>query len=169
MGVFAPTSPAAVAADGALRGGAAVVPSRPHGTLREGVTLGLVLATSTWAWLATVDALAGRPLHAFTALGGIALFTAAHYALNVVYGIVIVSALRAAEHEPSVVLGVVFGCLILGVAFAMATALLSNVGLGPLAWVEVFGGHLVGSVVAIAILARTHPLLQQVREAEQET
>lgn len=151
-----------------LRGRAAVALSGKHGGLREGVTLGLVLATSTWVWLAVVDALAGQPFHAFAALGGIALFTAMHYLLNLAYGLVIVSAVRAAAREPSLIIAVVFGSLIIGIAFAMVTALLSQIALGQLAWIEIFGGHVIGSLIAILVLSRRHSLLTRLREAEQE-
>jgi hypothetical protein len=158
-----------VAAYTELRGRAAVTLSGKHDSLWEGATLGLVVATSTWLWLAVVDALARQPFHAVTALGGIALFTAMHYLLNLVYSMVIVSAVRAAAREPSLVIAVVFGCLIVLIAFAMGTALLSHVGLGEFAWVEIFGGHVIGSVIAIIILSRRHPLLARLREAEAET
>ena len=158
-----------VAAYAELRGRAAVTLSGKHGALREGATLGLVLATSTWVWLAVVDALAGQPFHAFAALGGIALFTATHYLLNLAYGVVLVSAVRAAAREPSLVIAVVFGSLIVIIAFAMVTALLSHVGLGELAWVEIFGGHVIGSLIALLVLSRRHSLLARLREAEEET
>src|SRR5256886_12326223 len=45
---------------------------RPRHPRREGVLLGLVVATSIWLWLAVVDAIAGQPFRTFIVLGGIA-------------------------------------------------------------------------------------------------
>ncbi|HEU4631001.1 MAG TPA: hypothetical protein VFS08_14720 [Gemmatimonadaceae bacterium] len=136
---------------------------------REGVRLGVVVATSTWLWLAVVDAVVGQPFHTFTVLGGVVVFTAVHYLLNVAYGTVIVSAARAAEREPCAMLALVFGFLMFECAAAMLTVLLSHLGLGELAWVRIFGGTLLGATVAILVLARRHPLAAQLHRAEVES
>jgi hypothetical protein len=136
--------------------------------LREGVTLGIIVATTTWLWVAIVDLMAGHAFHAFEALGGIAAFTVAHYLLNIVFGVVIVSAVRGAERAPSVILAVVFGLVMLEVAFAMVTVLLTNLGVGTVGWIGIFGGSLVGTALALAILARRYPLATRLREAEEE-
>ena len=140
--------------------------TRDHNSLREGATLGLIVATSIWAWLAVVDAIAGEPFHTFTVLGGIALFTAIHYLLNVAYGVVIVSVIHGAAREPSLAVAVSVGLLYLEIWFAMVTVLLSHLGLGDLAWVRILGGSLVGSVISIVFLSRTHPLATELRRAE---
>jgi hypothetical protein len=137
-----------------------------HGALREGIMLGLAVGTSTWLWIALVDALAGEPFRTFTLLGGIAAFTAIHYLLNVVYAGAIVSAMRGAGREPSLMMAVAFGFLMVEFAFAMITALLAQIGLGELAWLRIFAGSVVGMLTAIAILARKHPLLARLREAD---
>jgi len=72
-----------------------------HNSLREGARLGLVVATSIWVWLAVVDAVVGEPFRTFTVLGGIALFTTMHYLLNVAYGVLLVSGIHGAVHEPT--------------------------------------------------------------------
>lgn len=54
-----------------------------HDTRRDGLRLGLIVGTATWLWVALIDVGASRPLHGFTALGGIVAFTAVHYLLNV--------------------------------------------------------------------------------------
>jgi len=64
--------------------------ARTHDALREGVRVGLIVATTIWVWLAAVDAIVGEPFRTFTVLGGIALFTVLHYVFNVVYAVVIV-------------------------------------------------------------------------------
>lgn len=135
---------------------------------REGVWLGLLVATGIWLWLAIVDAVAGEPLRTFTVLGGVVPFTVLHYLLNLVYGVVIVSAIHGAKREPSLVIAVVFGFLIIEFAFAMLTVLLSHLGLGALAWVRVVGGNVFGAAIAFVLLSRRHPLAEELREAEAE-
>jgi len=67
--------------------------------------------------------------HAFTVLGGFVLFTATHFLLTIVYGVVIVSAIHGAARAPSLIIALVFGFVVLEIAFAMVTVLLSNLGL----------------------------------------
>ena len=109
---------------------ATVTLSGKHDSLREGARLGLAVATSIWIWLAVVDAVVGEPFRTFTVLGGVALFTAMHYLLNVVYGAVIVAAIHGAAREPSLVMAVAFGFPIVEFVFALVTVLLSHLGLG---------------------------------------
>jgi len=139
-----------------------------HNSLWEGARLGLVVATSIWVWLAVVDAVVGEPFRTFTVLGGIALFTTMHYLLNVAYGVLLVSGIHGAVHEPSLVMAVAFGFPIVEFVFALVTVLLSNLGLGDLAWVRIFGGSLIGTTIAIVILARRHPIAAELRQAEEE-
>lgn len=101
-------------------------------------------------------------------LGGIVVFTATHCLLNVVYGVVLVSGIRGAVREPSLVVAVLFGFVMVEIAFAMATVLLSNLGLGEVAWVGIFGGSLIGTVIAVIGLARRYPIATRLREAEEE-
>jgi hypothetical protein len=139
-----------------------------HDSLREGAWLGVIVAAVIWIWLAVVDAVAGQPFRTFQVLGGIPLFTVLHVVLNVVYGVVVVWAIHGAAREPSLLLALAFGFFIVEFGFAMLTVLLSHIGLGQLAWVRIIGGNLVGSVVAFAILSRTHPLAKELRKAEGE-
>ena len=136
-------------------------------TLREGITLGLVVATATWAWVAMVDLVAGRPGHMFALFGGVGAFTAIHYLLNILYGIVLVAGIRAARREPSVFIAVIFGLVIMEVAFAMLTAILS-VALGQLAWVLILGGSLIGLAIASVLLNRRYPFAAHLRRAEEQ-
>jgi hypothetical protein len=145
-----------------------IVPARTHNVRREGVTLGLVVATAIWAWLALVDLFAGEPFHTFTTLGGITVFTIAHYVLNVTYAVVIVAAIHGAVRQPSLIIALAFGFVMVQFVFAMLSAVLSNLGLGQLAWVRIFGGSLIGGAVTFAILVRKHPLGAQLRRAEEE-
>ena len=139
-----------------------------HDAVREGMKLGLVIATAIWIWIAVVDVLIGKPFLTFTVLGGIAQFTVLHYLLNLAYAVVILAAVHSAAREPSLigVLGFVF--VVVEFAFVMVTILLSHLGLGNLAWVRIFGGSLIGAAIAIMIVARGHPLLATLRQAESE-
>lgn len=151
-----------------LRAVVAVRLSGNHDSLREGTTLGIVVATGIWLWLAAVDAIAGQPFHTFSALGGISAFTVVHYLLNIAYGVVVVSAVHGAAREPSLAIAVVFGVVTLEIAFAMLTVLLSNLGLGARAWVGIFGGSLIGTGLTLFVLSRRHPLAAQVRAADSQ-
>jgi hypothetical protein len=139
-----------------------------HDVLREGTSLGLIVATAIWVWLAAVDAVTGRPFHTFNVLGGVVVFTTMHFLLNVVYGVIIVSGVRAAKSAPSVFIAVIFGLVMMQIAFAMLTAILSNVGIGPLAWILILGGSLIGTGIAVLVLNRRYPFAAHLREAEEE-
>ena len=151
-----------------LRGIAMVSLSGDHDSLREGTALGIVVATGIWVWLAVIDAVAGHPFQTFAMLGGITVFTGVHYLLNIVYGLVIVSAVHGAAREPSVALALVFGLVMLEIAIAMLTVLLSHLGLGELAWLRILGGSLVGMTIALLLLSRRHPLVSQLRHADHQ-
>jgi hypothetical protein len=139
-----------------------------HDSLREGTAVGLAVATGIWLWLALIDLIAREPFRTFTVLGGVAAFTVLHYLLNLVYGVVIVSAIHGAKREPSLLIAVAFGFFILEFGFAMLTVLLSHLGLGGLAWIRIIGGNLIGVAIALFMLSRRHPLLAELREAEEE-
>jgi hypothetical protein len=138
-----------------------------HSSLREGAALGLVVATSTWVWVALVDAIAGEPFHTFAVLGGIVAFTVVHYLLNVTYGVVILSLIHSSAREPSLIIAVGFGFVMLEFAFAMVSVMLSHV-LGELTWIRIFGGSLAGALIAIGILSRRHPLVAALHRAEEQ-
>jgi len=140
-----------------------------HDSLREGISLGLVVATVIWLWLAVVDALVGEPFLSFTVLGGIAGFTVMHYLLNVALAVALMSMVHGARRTPSAIYAVGFGFIMLELAFALVTAAFSNSRLGELAWVRVFGGNVIGSVIALVIVMRRHPLVAILHEAERET
>ena len=133
---------------------------------REGITLGLIVATTTWVWVALVDAIAGDPFYTFSVLGGVVAFTIVHYVLNVVYASVLVAAIRGTRREPTLMMAVVFGFIMVEFAFAFVTTVFSNLGLGALAWVRLFAGSLIGAVVAALVLARHHRLVDCVRQAK---
>jgi hypothetical protein len=135
---------------------------------REGTVLGLVVAAVTWMWLLLVDAAVGDPMRTFSVLGGTPAFTVTHLALCLAYGYVLVFAVHSAAREPSAVFALVFGSLLLEVGFAMLAVILSNLGLGALAWLRIFVGSLVGLGCAIAFLSRRHRLVDLYHRAEAE-
>jgi len=94
--------------------------------VREGVILGLIVATSIWVWIAVVDAISGEPFRTFTVLGGIRLFTVLHYALCLAYGVAAVAVVHGAALEPSLMLGAALAFFILEFGFVMLTVLLSR-------------------------------------------
>jgi|SRR5690242_7925902 hypothetical protein len=139
-----------------------------HHTLRGGIVLGLIVATIIWLWLLVVDALVGEPLRTFTLLGGVVRFTVLHYALCCVYGIAAVAVVHAAAREPTLLIVAAFVFILLEAGFAILTALLTQVGLGQLAWVRIMGGNVLGAVVTVIVLGMTHPLREQLRRAGEE-
>ena len=141
-------------------------PGSRHDPLREGAQLGLVVATSVWVWVALVDLIVGEPFHTFAVLGGIVVFTLLHYLLHVAYGVAIVSGIHGVAREPRLAIAVAFGFVILEIALALITVLLSQMGLGSLAWLRIFGGNVVGVAVAFLLLSRGHSLREALRKAE---
>lgn len=144
-----------------------MTPSR-HSSLREGAILGAVVGTGIWAWIATVDAVVGEPFRTFAVLGGVARFTALHFVLCLAYGVVAVSVVHAAAREASLMVGAAFAFFLLEFAFVMLTAILSQGGLGGLAWARIVGGNVVGATLTVLILWRRHPLAQEFRDGTAE-
>ena len=158
-----------VARDAETKPLAKVSRAHQHDSLREGAVLGLVVATVIWLWLVAVDAIVGEPFLTFSILGGIAGFTVMHYLLNLAYGVSIMSIVHAAGRQPSAIYALGFGFLMLELAFALVTAAFSSGRLGELAWIRLFGGNVIGSVIALAIVMRRHPLVALLHQAERET
>lgn len=130
-----------------------------HNAVREGIKLGLVIATSIWIWIAVVDVLTGEPFRTFRVLGGIGQFTVLHYVLNIAYGMAIVAVVHRTAYEPSIAAVLWFVLLVIEFAFVMATILLSHVGLGALAWLRIFAASLIGLALALLLLSRRHRLV----------
>ncbi len=141
---------------------------RPHSSLREGVILGAVVGTGIWVWIALVDAVVGEPFHTFSALGGTVRFTTLHYLLCLTYGVAAVSVVHAAARQASLIVGAAFAFFLLEFGFVMVSAILSQTGLGNLAWARILGGNIVGATLTILILWRRHPLAQEFRDGTAE-
>ena len=141
---------------------------RPHSSLREGVILGALVGTGIWVWIVLVDAVVGEPFHTFSALGGTVRFTTLHYLLCLTYGVAAVSVVHAAARQASLIVGAAFAFFLLEFGFVMVSAILSQTGLGNLAWARILGGNIVGATLTILILWRRHPLAQEFRDGTAE-
>jgi hypothetical protein len=136
-----------------------------HSSIREGVILGVVVGTAIWVWIALLDAVVREPFHTFSVLGGVVRFTVLHYAFCIVYGIVAVTIVHAAERQSSLIVGAALVFLLLEFGFVIASAILAQTGLGGMAWARILGGNVVGVVVAIVMLWGRHPLARELRDA----
>jgi hypothetical protein len=135
---------------------------------RQGLILGLITATTTWLWVAAVDGINGRPFHTFGVLGGVAGFTIVHYILNIAYASAVVAIARGTTRTPSLIIGAIFGFIVLEIAFGMVSTILSQTGLGGQSWVAIFGGSLIGAAIMFALLIRSYDLRARLHEAEDE-
>ncbi|HEY6209123.1 MAG TPA: hypothetical protein VIW28_08690, partial [Gemmatimonadales bacterium] len=88
--------------------------------------------------------------------------------LCLLYGVVAVSMVHAAAREASLIVGAALAFFLLEFGFVMLSAILSQVGLGALAWYRILGGNIVGAILTVLILWRRHPLGQEFRDAEAE-
>jgi hypothetical protein len=145
--------------------------------LTDGVRTGLVGATAIWLWLLAVDVIAGEPLHTSGVLGrdlvgiflpslhtslagGVVAFTLAHYALWMLLGTLIVRAIAADVRSPGILIMAVFIFTLLQLAFVGITEIFNETQLRRHAWPALFGGNVIGLLVAGAYLARRHPALR---------
>jgi len=101
-------------------------------------------------------------------LGGVARFTTLHYVLCLTYGVIAVSVVNAAAREASLIVGAALAFLLLEFGFVILSAILSQVGLGGLAWARILGGNVVGAVLTLLLLWRRHPLAQEFRDGTAE-
>jgi hypothetical protein len=130
--------------------------------------LGLLVATVIWVWIAAIDAVVGQPFRTFLLLGGPLIFTAALYALNVAYGIALVTGLHGVDREPSLIIGVAVLSFVVEYVFVMLTIFFSHTGLGTLAWPRILGGNVIGAVATFVFLARRHPLRAMFQAEQRE-
>jgi hypothetical protein len=135
---------------------------------RQGLILGTITATIIWLWVASVDAVNGQPFHTFQVLGGIAGFTIVHYLLNIAYASAVVGIARGAARTPSLVIGAIFGFIVLEVGFGMLSAILSESAIGSRSWIVILGGSLIGAATMFTLLTRTYDLRARLHEAEEE-
>jgi hypothetical protein len=142
----------------------------------EGLRIGLVGATAIWLWLLVVDVIAGAPLHTSGVLGrellgiiwpslhtsllaGVLAFTLVHYALWALVGTLVVRAIAADARSPGVLMLAVVILILLQLAFVGITQIFSETLLRHYAWPALFGGDVIGLLIAGAYLLRRHPEL----------
>lgn len=137
-----------------------------HNTLREGVSLGLIVGVATWLWVAAFDVLTGHPFQTPEFLGGIVRFTLIHFVLCVAYGLTIIGAVHASMKEPTVMFAIIFCTILFQAAFVMLTALLANIGIGQLAWGKFLLGNLMAAALTYILITRRHSMRDLYHSAE---
>src|SRR5678815_74119 len=127
-----------------------------HSTLREGVQLGLSVGAATWLGIVGYDFAAGEPFYTIHFLGGVAAFSLIHFALCLVYGLAIISAVHGSKKEPTVMFALIFSAILFEAGFAGLTALVANMGLGQLAWGRIFLGNAMAAGLTYVSVSYTH-------------
>jgi len=142
---------------------------------REGISAGLIGATSIAVWFAILDAISGNFLATPVMLGksfgslflrdtdpGFAAsflgYTVLHFALFTVIGLVFSWVVNAAEKVPSVIIGFLGLVVVFEVGWVGWTTVLSQ-GFGQLTWLQVFLANLIGAAAMGLYMWRQHPAL----------
>lgn len=149
-----------------------------HSTMREGLTVGVIGATSVAAWFLIIDLLGGRPFYTPSTLGfsvftlfnteptstlaSVLSYTVVHYALFTALGLVLVAAIHRAHAHPSILalLLMLFVCFQL--AFLGIVAIMAESRLGQFAWYQVGAANLIATVLMGTYLFRTHRQLGRI-------
>jgi len=136
-----------------------------HSTVREGVRIGLIIGAVTWLWLAGLDFVMREPFQTIQSLGGFVRFTLTHFSLCIGYGLAIMSAIHGSMKEPTVMLALIFCTILFLTACVVVTAILANVGVGPLPWVKFLLGSMMATVLTYALVSRDHQMRDLYRAA----
>jgi hypothetical protein len=140
-----------------------------HSTMREGISLGLIIGGATWLWLVAFDAIAGTPFETFHLLNGAVGFTIIHFTLCLAYGLTIMSAVHASMKEPTIMFAIIFCTILFQGAFVMLTAILENVGIGELAWGKFLAGNIMAAILTYLLVNRNHSIPALYHAAEAHT
>ena len=141
--------------------------------LTEGARVGLVGATAICVWLLAVDVVTGEPLRTSgvlgrdllgiflpgvrpSLLGGVVAFTLAHYALWILLGTLVVRAIAADTRSPGLLIVTVFVLTLVQFVFVGITEILNETQLPRHAWPALFGGNVIGLLLAGTYLVRRH-------------
>jgi hypothetical protein len=138
-----------------------------HGTMREGVRLGLIVGVATWLWIVGFDFASGNPFYTMHFLGGVMAFTLFHFTLCLGYGLAVISLIHGSAREPTVMFGLIFSAILFEAGFAGLTALIANMGLGQLAWSRIFFGNAMAAGLTYAVIAHNHPMRKLYLAAEE--
>ena len=154
----------------------------PHerSTVREGLLVGFIGATSVALWFLILNAIQGRDLLYTPTVLGKALFrilgpwggepdivyviayTILHYGVFALVGILVTYVVHRAERQPSVLALFLVLFVVMEAGFYGATAILSDRSiLGDLAWYQIGVANLLAAVLMGAYLWRHHPELRQ--------
>lgn len=142
---------------------------------REGISAGLIGATTIAVWFAILDAVQGRmfatPIMLGNSLGSLFLggdppskagafigYTAFHFALFIVVGLVLAWVVNASERTPSAFIGFAGLFVAFEVGWIGWTTVLAQ-GFGELTWLQVFAANLIGAGSMGWYLWRQHPKL----------
>lgn len=143
----------------------------------EGLRVGFASGTAIWLWLLAVDAIAGAPLHTPGVLGrellgiiwptlhtsllaGVVAFTLVHYALWTLVGTLIVRAIAADARSPGILVGATVILILVQLLFVGLTEIFNETLLRHHAWLALFGGDVIGLLVAGLYVFRRHPELR---------
>lgn len=148
-----------------------------HGTIREGVTAGLLGATGVAAWFLIVDTIAGQPFFTPRVLGEavksivapesfasafviITLYTVFHYAIFILSGIAIVALVHGSARHIGFLAGMVMLFVALEVWFYGFVLMLQlATPLEALSWYQVGAANLVAAALMGRYLWMKHPEL----------
>ena len=152
----------------------------------EGIRAGLAGGTAVWLWLFLSDSLGRVPLrttailgHGLLTLGArdarfptwatVLAFSAAHFALWIGLGALMMVGVRAAARAASVLLFALIITVLVQLLIVGIVAIMSHGPLGAMAWRDLLVGNFIGWVTASWYLVRTHRELRaELRAANQE-
>lgn len=148
-----------------------------HSTMGEGVIVGGLGALVVALWFLLVDGIAGRALHTPALLGAIVLrtpdpiaasegpnrlmlavlYTPIHFILFALFGVVVTLLMHRAKMQPSLLMLALLLFAAFEGGFTGLVAILSQTGLGDLAWYQVAIGNLIAVIVMGWYVRRRHP------------
>jgi hypothetical protein len=150
-----------------------------HSTVREGLLVGLLGGGAVAVWWLIVDLLGGTPLATPNGLGqvfiegsrttgpdtlhpgAIAAFTAVHFAMFAVLGLVLVRLVHLVTHHWELRMGLWIGIVLTTAWLAFHTYALARYTRYPIPWWGTIGGALVGIGTMLGIAWSRHPILRR--------
>ncbi len=157
-----------------------VIREQQHSVLREGIIAGVLGASAIALWFLIIDLASRRPFYTPAVLGAgllrvfgempegesmfchVLAYTNFHFGVFILLGMLAVLIVHLAEHEPSVLAGVLILFVVFEVASYGLIAMLAQLeALGRLAWLQVGVANLIAAALMGVYLWRTHPGLKQ--------
>lgn len=153
---------------------------REHKLLREAIISGFLGATAIAIWFLIVDTVMGRPFFTPALLGRsllsllgptptsdatwiyVAGYTVVHYVMFFIVGLVAVSVIQWATHQPAVLAGAVILFVAFEIIFhGLVAVLQETTDLGALSWIQIMLGNLIAAAVMGVYLWKQHPELKR--------